>query len=180
MLQITIPEREYYDEIKQMFVYTKKQTLNLEHSLLSIKKWESKWKKPFLGKEQKTYEESIDYVRCMTLNQNVDPIVYYGITRQIFDRINEYIDDPMTATWFNDQSKKKTSGPVITAELIYYWMVSFQIPFECQKWHLNSLLTLIHICEIKNAPAKKMKKKDIYTRNAALNNARKKKFGTKG
>lgn len=180
MLQITIPAREYFDENTQEFRMHGRQTLNLEHSLLSIKKWESKWKKPFLAREPKSFEESIDYVRCMTLNQNVDPEVYYGLTRQLFEKINNYIEDPMTATWFNDQQKKKTGGPVITAELIYYWMVAFQIPFECQKWHLNSLLTLIHICEIKNAPSKKMKKKDIYARNAALNASRKKNLGTRG
>lgn len=181
MLQITIPEREYYDERIQEFVYIKQQTLSLEHSLLSIKKWESKWKKPFLGKDPKTFEESIDYVRCMTLNQNVNPSVYYNLSAENMRKINDYLDDPMTATWFNDQKgNKKTNGPVVTAELIYYWMVSFRIPFECQKWHLNSLLTLIHICEIKNAPSKKMKKKDVLARNKALNDARRNRLGTKG
>lgn len=182
MLQITIPQREYYDDVRQEFVYIKGQTLNLEHSLLSIKKWESKWKKPFLGKEPKTFEESVDYIRCMTLNSGVDPKIYYGMTRDLFNKVNEYIEDPMTATWFSDHGKqnKKVNGPVVTAELIYYWMVAFQIPFECQKWHLNSLLTLIHICEIKNAPSKKMKKKDLLSRNAALNAARRKNLGTNG
>lgn len=185
MLQITVPEREYYDEENEMFIYVKRQTLTLEHSLLSVKKWESKWKKPFLGNTAKTVEESIDYARCMTITPNVDPRVYMGLTREDFRKINEYIDDSATATWFSEEEKSKVNprskGAAVTAELIYFWMVSYRIPFDpCQKWHLNSLLTLIHICEIKNQPSKKMKKKDIYARNRALNAARRKSLGTSG
>ena len=185
MLQITIPEREFFDSEKQEFVYLKEQKLVLEHSLISISKWESKWKKPFLNKEQKTVEESRDYVRCMTLNKDVDPTVYTTLSNDVFAKINAYIEDGMTATWFNEQNAKnmlgRNSGTAITSEIIYNWMVSFQIPFEpCEKWHLNRLLTLIKVCELKNAPKKKMKRKDIYARNAALNAARKKQFGTNG
>lgn len=184
MLQITIPEREYYDETNQVFVSIKSQTLSLEHSLLSVKKWESKWKKPFLGSKAKTYEESLDYIRCMTITPNVNPIVYYGLTGENIKQINDYIDDSATATWFSEEETKlnvpRSKSAAVTAELIYYWMVSYRIPFECQKWHLNSLLTLIHICEVKNRPSKKMKKKDIYARNRALNEARRRSLGTSG
>lgn len=180
MLQLVIPKREYYDQAKGEFVYCKEQTLTLEHSLISISKWEAKWKKPFLGKEPKTYEESVDYVRCMTLNTNADPNAYLGLTQKQFDQISKYIDDPMSATWFNEQEKKGNSRQVVTSELIYYWMVAFQIPFECQKWHLNRLLTLVRICEIKNQPSKKMKKHDLYSRNRALNAARRRNLGTSG
>lgn len=182
MLQLTIPEREYYDNSKQEFIYIKEQTLVLEHSLISISKWESKWKKPFLSREGKTNEEASDYIRCMTLTPNVDPTIYSGLTKDIFSAVSNYIDDTMTATWFNEKASKKSGGrgQIVTSELIYYWMVAYNIPFECQKWHLNRLLTLIRICEIKNAPDKKMKRKDIYSRNRALNAARKRNLGTSG
>ena len=181
MLQIIVPKREYFDDSKQEFVYFRECTLNLEHSLLSISKWEQKWKKPFLSKEQKTNEESIDYIRCMTLN-NADPNAYYGWTQSMFGKVSEYINDPMTATWFNNKSQNSPGGrtQVVTSELIYYWLIAFNIPFECQKWHLNRLLTLIKICEIKNAPNKKMKQKDIYSQNRAINAARMRNLGTNG
>lgn len=187
MLQITIPEREYFDEEKQEFIYTKRRTLLLEHSLISISKWEAKWKKPFLvGKaDDRTREESLDYIRCMSTSQSNDDFIN-DITNVEMQQISEYIDDKMTATWFNDnndptiKSGANRRGQVITSELIYYWMIAFNIPFECQKWHLNRLLTLIRICQIKNTPAKKMKKKDIYARNRALNDARRRSLGTMG
>lgn len=181
MLQLDIRDREWFDDNKQMFIVAKGGTLMLEHSLISISKWESKWKKPFLGKEAKTYEETLDYIKCMTLNKSVNPSIYSGITKREIDIVNNYIDDTMTATWFNNEDKnRKTSSQQVTSELIYYWMVAFNIPFECEKWHLNRLFTLIHICEIKNTPSKKMKKKDIYARNRALNASRKRQLGTNG
>lgn len=182
MLQIIIPANEYFVDSTQEFIYVKEQKLNLEHSLISISKWESKWKKPFLGKDDKTYAESVDYVRCMTLNKDVDQRAYYGIPKTEFDKINKYISDSMTATWFNDNNMpKRRNGTVVTSELIYYWMVAFNIPFDpCEKWHLNRLLTLIRIADIKNQPPKKMKAKDVVARNRALNEARKKKLGTNG
>lgn len=182
MLQLHIPAREYFDDETQEFKTLKDTVLQLEHSLISISKWESKWKKPFLSNEMRTLEESRDYVRCMTLNSNVQDLTYDLLTQEDFAKVKEYIDDKMTATWFNrDQEKKGTGrGPTITSELIYYWMISYNIPFECQKWHLNRLLTLIEVCEIKNTPPKKMSKKELYARNKALNDARRKKMGTKG
>lgn len=181
MLVLEIPEREYFDSVKQEFVYLKKQKLVLEHSLLSVSRWEAKWKKPFLSNERKSYEESIDYIRCMSLSNDVSDSVVYGVDEKTLNKVSDYIEDSMTATWFNDSRQKKSSrGQVVTSELIYYWMVAFQIPFEAQKWHLNRLLTLIRICEIKNAPPKKMKKKDIYARNKALNAARRNNLGTNG
>ena len=180
MLRITIPAVEQWDEAKQEFIYTKEQTLSLEHSLVSLSKWESKWCKPFLTKQEKTFEETLDYIKCMTLTQNVDPEVYNCLTNENIKEINEYIGAPMTATYFSDEKTSKTSREQVTAELIYYWMIAFNIPFECQKWHLNRLLTLIKVCNIKNQPPKKRSKKDIMSRNAALNAARRKQLNTKG
>ena len=180
MLQITIPAVELWDERKQEFITTKEQTLQLEHSLVSLSKWESKWCKPFLNKQEKTFEETLDYIKCMTLTQNVDPEVYNYLTNENIKEINEYIEAPMTATYFSDEKTSKTSREQVTAELIYYWMIALNIPFECQKWHLNRLLTLIKVCSIKNQPPKKRSKKDIMSRNAALNAARRKQLNTKG
>ena len=181
MLDIVIPSVEYYDEEKNLFVrpFEKDCHLRLEHSLVSISKWESKWCKPFLTNEQKTLEESIDYIRCMTLTQNVNPDVYQHITNSIMGQINAYIEAPMTATTFMEHGHGG-NREVVTSELIYYWMIALNIPFECQKWHINRLLTLINVCNIKNAPEKKMSRSELYNRNRALNEARKLKYKTKG
>ena len=180
MLEIVIPETEQWDEVKQEFISTKEQTLKLEHSLVSLSKWESKWCQPFLSKKDKTVEQTIDYIKCMTLTQNVDPNVYNLLTKDNILKINEYISAPMTATTFHQENRGGGNSELITSELIYYWMVSLNIPFECQKWHLNRLLTLIKVCSIKNQPPKKMSKKDIMSRNAALNAARRKQLNSKG
>lgn len=180
MLQITIPAVELWDEQKQEFVYTKEQTLALEHSLVSLSKWESKWHKPFLSKTEKTVEETIDYIRCMTLTQNVKPEVYLGLTAENITQVNKYIEDPMTATFFSEDNVGKNSREIVTNELIYYWMTALNIPVKFEKWHLNRLLTLIRVCNIKNSPPKKYSKGEIMKRNAALNAARRKQLGTKG
>lgn len=179
MLKITIPAIELYDEIKEEFISSKEQILTLEHSLVSLSKWESKWCKPYLTKEGKTIEETIDYIKCMTITQNVDDKTYTYITNENIMQIRNYIEADMTATTFNNESKSK-SREVITSELIYYWMITLNIPFECQKWHLNRLLTLINVCNIKNSPPKKMGKKDLARRNAELNAARRKSLNSEG
>jgi len=180
MLKITVPGKELYDEENNRFLETRPQELQLEHSLVSISKWESKWKKPFLSKGNKNNNEIMDYIVCMTLTQNVDPIVYASMTQSVIDEITEYINAPMTATTFSKETKTSNSSEVVTSELIYYWMISFDIPFECQKWHLNRLLTLINVCNIKNQPAKKTSHKDLVAKNRALNAERRAKYNTKG
>ena len=154
----------------------------MEHSLVSLSKWESRWHKPFLSSKNKTktQEEILDYIRCMTLTQNVDPNVYYNLSRENCEKIQAYIDDPMTATTFNEINKPKTNSEIITSELIYYWMIAYNVPVEFEKWHLNRLLTLIKVCSIKNAPPKKMSKREIMNRNAALNASRRKAHNSKG
>ena len=181
MLKITIPKTEMFDEKKNEFVYTKGQTLALEHSLVSISKWEAKWHKPYLSKTPKTREEVLDYIRCMTLTQNVDPAVYNCIPRSELEKIDEYIKDPMTATWFsNEENMKGRQGRIVTSELLYYWMTAYQIPFECQKWHLNRLITLIRVCDEENKPKKKLSKNQLLARNAKLNKARRAALRSKG
>ena len=180
MLQIKIPAGELWDQKNQEFILTKECTICLEHSLVSLSKWESKWHKPFLNSKQQTKEETIDYIRCMTITQNVDPNVYMAIGNDILEKVNEYIKDSMTATTFHESENRRSSNEIITSELIYYWMVSANIPFECQKWHLNRLLTLIKVCGLKNQTPKKMPKIEIYKRNRVLNEARRKKYNTRG
>jgi hypothetical protein len=180
MLHITVPAIEQWDELKQEFIHSKEQTLQLEHSLVSLSKWESKWCKAFLSKNAKTTEETIDYIKCMTVTQNVDPEVYNRLTQANINQINEYIGAPMTATYFSEDKNGKSNREVVTSELIYYWMIALNITFECQKWHLNRLLTLIRVCNIKNAPPKKMSKRDLMSRNARLNAARRQQLNTRG
>ena len=180
MLTIVIPETEEYDPITETFSIKKRTVLQLEHSLVSLSKWESKWKKPFLSEQDKTPEETLDYIRCMTISQNVDPDIYRRLPVSAIKKINEYISDPMTATTFSDDPNQKRNREIVTAEIIYYWMVALQIPFECQKWHLNRLITLIRVCNIKNTPPKNMSRSEIYRQNAALNAARRKMHNTKG
>ena len=179
MLRITIPSAEYFDEETNRFITVKGQDLQMEHSLVSVSKWESKWKKPFLGKDPKTREETIDYIRCMTITQHVDPSVYLWLTDKNIMEVNAYIDDPMTATTFKNVNRK-TSRQIVTSEIIYYWMISLEIPMECQKWHLNRLLTLIRVCDEKNQPGKKMSRRDVLAQNRALNQARRAKSGSRG
>lgn len=180
MLRITIPGTEQFNDETQEFVTTKEQTLALEHSLVSLSKWESKWQKPFLDTTDRTPEEVIDYVRCMTITQNVDPTIYYSLTPELMKTINDYIEAPMTATWFGDSKNAKPNREVVTSEVIYYWMIALEIPFECQKWHLNRLLTLIQVCNIKNQPPKKMDRRTVMEKNRALNQARRSKFKSRG
>lgn len=180
MLKIIVPAAEYFDEINEVFIYKKEQHLQLEHSLVSLSKWESKWNKAFLGKQEKTEEEILDYVRCMTLTQNVDPEVYSRLSAENYAAINQYIEAPMTATRFYEDKTQKGNKDTVTSELIYYWMIVYNIPVEFQKWHLNRLLTLIRVCNVKNSPPKKRSKREMYQRNAALNAANKRRFNSKG
>ena len=180
MLQITVPGIELYDEKNEEFIYLKERTLQLEHSLVSISKWESKWCKPFISKTDKTQEEVMDYVRCMTITQNVEPDVYKRLTTQNYEEIENYINAPMTATTFKEGRLGKKGSGVVTNEIIYYWMVALNIPSAYEKWHLNRLLTLIRVCNEKNAPAKKMSKSEIMKNNAALNAARRQQLNSKG
>lgn len=179
MLKITIPASEQYDPVANEFIYTKEQTIAMEHSLLSVAKWEAKWKKPFLSKDQKTQEESIDYFKCMTITQNVDPMVYNAIDENLTKQITDYIDDTHTATWFSEENGSR-SRDVITAEVIYYSMFANGIDKECEKWHLNRLLTLIRVFSEKNKPEKKIPRNKLYSRNTALNKARRKQRHTRG
>lgn len=182
MLKLVIPETEFFDERKNEFVYVKEKKLSLEHSLVSVSKWESKYKRSFLNDGPKTIGELIDYVKCMTITQNVDPLAYDCLTQQSLNEIQKYIDDPMTATTFSDNSKEglHKKREVVTSELVYYWMFTFGIAKECEKWHFNRLLALINICSIKNGPQQKMGKQELAAYNRSLNAARKKKLGTKG
>lgn len=181
MLRITVPAREYYDEEKEEFFTVKEQTLVMEHSLISLSKWEAKWKKPYISKDKKTAQETLDYLKCMTVGPVPDDIVYRSLTKENIQEITDYINDPMTATTITEMKRPGARREIITSEIIYYWMIAQNIPTEYEKWHLNRLLTLIKVCSIKNNPdKKKMSRSEIARQNQALNAARRAKYKTRG
>lgn len=182
MLKLHVPSREWFDDATQTFLNTKSGDLMLEHSLLSLSKWEAKWKKPFLdGTLQRTDMEFLDYIRCMTINQGVDQMVYYSLTPDLIDQIRKYVEDPMTATTITRrQNKSPKTKKKITSEVIYSLMIRYGIPFECQKWHLNRLMTLIEVCGVESGGQGKMSKAEIMKENAAINAMRKAKHNTRG
>lgn len=184
MLKVRIPDVcNLFDDKTETFINIKGADIQLEHSLVSLAKWERKWHIPFLGKEEKTNEQILDYIRCMTITQNVDPIIYQYIPDSVLKEIFDYIEDPMSATWFSDAQMKQSGigkNEIITAEIIYYWMITLGVPVQFEKWHLNQLLTLIRVINIKNTPPKNMSKNDTLNRNRQLNAARRAKFKSKG
>ena len=180
MLELVIPSHEFFDEGKSEFIIKKGKTIQVEHSLVSVSKWEAKWQTQFLTKREKTIEETIDYIKCMCITQNVPEEVFDNLTNENIDTITKYIAAPMTATSFNDNKKENQSRETITSEILYYWMISYNIPIKCEKWHLNRLIALIRVCDFKNAPPKKMSKSEIMRRNKELNEQRKKQYNTNG
>jgi len=181
MLTIKIPDKELFNDDTQEFFNVKGRELRLEHSLVSLSKWESKFHKPFLVKELKTRAETIEYIKLMTITQNVEDNVFKAIDHKVIKEVTAYLEDPMTATTFTKQEEKRNiNREVVTAEIIYYWMVALQIPMECQKWHLNRLLTLINVCNIKNQPKGKMSKAAIMARNRILNAERRQRSNSPG
>lgn len=181
MLELVVQmSPEGWDEKKQEFVEPETEILQLEHSLVSLKKWESKWNKPFLSKQEMTHEETLDYIECMTINQGVNREVYEKLSAQHMEKVRKYIAAPMSATTFSEKKNGKVNREIITAEIIYYWMIAFNIPSEYQYWHLNQLLTLIRVCSIKNQPSKKRKGIESARNYAALNKARREQHNTRG
>ena len=182
MLTITIPGDEYFNQETLEFETQGDVVLELEHSLVSLSKWESRFKKPFLGRGEKSVEEVIGYIESMVLTPEFSPEVLSRLTKQNFDAINAYIESSESATTFSDLHNKRNKGPgeTITSELIYFWMVTFNIPMECENWHLNRLFALVKVCSIKNSKPEKMSKADLARRNRELNAQRKAELGTSG
>ena len=178
MLRIKIPAAKGWDPIKEEFIDLPETTLNLEHSLLSMSKWESIYHKPFLSRQEKTREETIEYIKCMTMDEDVDPYVYYMLTEDNLNAISDYIENPMTATTVREQ--KGQSRRIITNEVLYFQMFSYGIPKECENWHLNRLITLLKVFNAETAPQKSMSKTEILERNHKLNMQRRAMLNSKG
>lgn len=179
MLTVVVPGQHLYDELHEKFIDTEDTTLELEHSLVSLSKWESKWEIPFLGTQERTDAQTIDYVKCMILNNYVSDEVFNRLTSENYRVITDYINKKMTATWFSDKPSPGVKE-IVTAEVIYYWLVALQIPFECQYWHLSKLLALVKVINLKNAPEKKMSKAEQASRMRDLNAQRRAQMGTDG
>lgn len=180
MLRITVPGDEFYDEELQEFVTRGDVVLDLEHSLVSLSKWESKHERPFLGVDDKTSEETLSYIQMMIQTPDFSPEVLSRLSRSNLEEINAYINSKQTATWFSESRTPPRSREVITAELIYYWMITMKIPMACETWHLNRLFTLIKICSIKSSKPEKLSRSELAARNKQLNEQRRKQLGTKG
>lgn len=186
MLTIIVPDKEWFDEDTEQFVSIKGAVLQMEHSLIALSKWESKWKKSFLDKlDSLTPEEMIDYFRCMSINSKADPSVYAAIWNdfELRNKVMDYINDSMSAVKFKEDKEGPHSSikDSLTSDIIYYWMVANQIPFDCEKWHVNRLISLVRICGIKNnAGNKTMSKADLMRRNKDLNSARRSKMHSRG
>lgn len=180
MLTITIPGEESFNDDTAQFVYGPTTVLDLEHSLVSLSKWEAKWETPFLTSSQMTDEQMLDYIRYMGVPQSLSPEQLKLLRPQDLERINAYIGAKMTATWFSEDESGRASREIITSEVIYYWMVSYSIPIECESWHLNRLITLIRVFNHKNAPEKKTPAHDLAAQRRRINEERKKKYNTTG
>lgn len=180
MLKIIVGAEEFYDTETEEFISKNGVELELEHSLVSLSKWESIFEKPFLSSEEKTTDEVLAYIRYMNTSREIAPEVFKNLSEQNVKDVNAYLESKQTATWFNDKAPTARNQEVVTAELIYYWMISFNIPMECQYWHLNRLFTLIKVFNVKNAKPKKMSRARVAERNRTLNEQRKKQFGTSG
>jgi hypothetical protein len=180
MLVIHVSGVESFDENTQEFIAQGGTVLELEHSLVSLSKWESIHEKPFLGKEPRTLEEILSYVKCMTLTKKIPREIFQKLSQENIEEIREYIEAKASATWFSEQPGEPKSRDVITSELIYYWMTVFNIPFECERWHLNRLFTLIRICNVKQAKPEKMSSSELARRNRELNAQRRAQLGTTG
>lgn len=179
MLHIDVPEPEQFNDSNQEFITEIAGTLVLEHSLISLSKWEQLFEKPFINTDRKTDEETLAYIRCMDLGSNTPPDLFKKLTPDNITAIQEYINAKMSATWFAEEPARP-NREVITAELLYYYMISLGIPFECENWHLNRLLTLIQVCNRKNAPKKKMGRSEAAVKMAELNEQRRAQLGTNG
>lgn len=180
MLTITVLGDEHWDEERREFITTNDIVLELEHSLATLSKWESIYNKPFLGKDEKTSEEVLGYIKCMVQTPNPPEEVFYRLSKKNYDAIDEYINAKQTATWFTELPGAPKTRETITAELVYYWMFSGGVPMECQHWHLNRLFTLLRVISTKSGKPKKMSRSEIARQNAILNEQRKQQLGTSG
>lgn len=182
MLRIEVENTQLWDEEREQFISTEPTVIHLEHSLVAISKWESIYKRPYLVPQEFSKKETLDYIKCMCLDNDISDDVFYAIyaSQSLMHKIDEYINSSPTATTINEPKTNKRNTEKVSSELIYYWMVANEIPFSCETWHIERLLTLIRVCNVKNQPPKKQSPKDVYARNKRLNDARRAKYHSKG
>ena len=180
MITLKIAPGQHWDSENEVFVNTPETVVHLEHSLRAVSKWESKYCKPFLGRKEWTAGQMLDYIRCMCRDEGVDPAVFLSLSKEQIEAVQKYIDLPMTATWFSNQSKSNSRGSVVTSEVVYFWMSSYGIDWQAQDWHLNRLMTLIQVASEKSKPPKKVPKHQAAARQHALNAARRQRYHTGG
>ena len=180
MLTIIVPGAEHYDEEQEEFITVGDYVLELEHSLVSLSKWESFYEKPFLGGSDKTNEEVTYYIECMILTTEYPKGLISRLNKANLETINKYINAKRSATWFTETNNSRNTE-IVTSELVYYWMFSATVPLECETWHLNRLFTLLRVFSEKNDPKKKkISRADIARRNEELNAQRRAQLGTSG
>lgn len=180
MLTLDIKGREYYDSDKEEFFKVPDTRITLEHSLISISKWESEFERPFMKDDVKSQDELLYYIKCMAVDCVVNDDILLSFSQNDYDTLKQYMAKNMTATTISNSNNNKRNRDIITSEVLYYRMIALQIPFECQYWHINRLLMLINVCSLKNEPGKKLNKADLANQNRAINAARRNKLGTSG
>lgn len=180
MLTIIVTDVENFDENTQSFMETKGFIIELEHSLASISKWESEFEKPFLASDPKTQDESLGYIRCMCLGSDVTTDMLSRLSPKQMSQINAYINAKMTATWFTERPQAGKAREIVTSEVIYYWMSALTLPFGCDQWHFNKLLTLIKVANSKNAPQKNTPRRDMAAQRRSINASRQQRYNTTG
>lgn len=180
MLKLIIKETELFNEVDSTFVTGDPVELVLEHSLVSLSKWESITQKAFLTKDGKTPADMRLYVEAMIISPNPPEDVVTRLSDDNMKAINDYIESAESATTFGSMPQPRGRGEIVTSELIYFWMITYSIPFECQHWHLNRLLTLIRVCNVKTSKQKPMSKHELIARNRDLNAKRKAELNTRG
>lgn len=179
---------ELFDEETNTFLHPVGKKLHLEHSLLSISKWEAEWEIPFLNTD-KTSEQSLSYIKCCVLDDDFDELLLNTLSDKNILDFNAYLSKGMTAKKIIDlrsslsqkrKSRRPASQKALTSEDIYYSMIQFHVWKECEEWPLQRLLSLLQLCSLKSNSTGEMSKSDQAKFYREENARRKAKYHTNG